>query len=44
VGESTATSLNVACYALGNGRYQVIFGDLRAETAMAERLRTLEAK
>jgi hypothetical protein len=26
------------------GRYEVIFGDLRAETVTAERLRALEAK
>jgi outer membrane lipoprotein-sorting protein len=29
---------------LDDGRYEVIFGDLRAETATAERLRTLEGK
>ncbi len=29
---------------LGDGRYQVVFGDLHAETVPADRLRTLEAK
>jgi hypothetical protein len=29
---------------LDDGRYQVIFGDLRAEKATAERLRALEGK
>jgi hypothetical protein len=29
---------------LDNGKYQVIFGDLRAETVTAERLRELEGK
>jgi outer membrane lipoprotein-sorting protein len=29
---------------LGDGRYEVIFGDLRAETVTAERLRALERK
>ena len=29
---------------LDDGQYEVIFGDLRAETATAERLRALEGK
>jgi hypothetical protein len=29
---------------LDDGRYEVIFGDLRAETVTAKRLRELEAK
>ena len=30
------------CWKLNEGRYQVIFGDLRSETVTAERLRALE--
>ena len=32
------------CWKLDDGRYQVIFGDLRAETVTAEQLRALEGK
>ena len=35
---------DTAHWQLDDGRYEVIFGDLRAETVTAERLRALEAK